>query len=173
MISAKLPGLQRVRYQERPLIHHSSTNNKILVDCKMNRRSKFCYVELGIVTISCNLQLCSRNQLLRTKTIRGFFAGILLVLFGLSITPKIALHDLIVSHKDSSSISIGGEAQLKIAGYHCDVDNLVVQVPFLVESISVTFNTPSSFATYQSKPTHNFCSSDNIVSCLRGPPSFS
>jgi hypothetical protein len=96
----------------------------------------------------------------------------MLILFGFSVTPKLALHKLLANHKDSSPSAIGADAQLTRSGFHCDVENLVVEGPFLFENTTIAINNPVLFATYQNKPTHNFYSTDNFVSCLRGPPSF-
>jgi hypothetical protein len=101
---------------------------------------------------------------------KNILAGIMILLFALSITPKIMLHDLIANHKDASPSSFGSNAQLTASGLHCDVENLVVEGPFLFGNITVTFNIPVVFVTYQNKSIHNFCSTDNFVSCLRGPP---
>ena len=95
----------------------------------------------------------------------------MLVLFGFSVTPKLLLHSLLAHHKDISSRSVSKNTEITTSGFHCDVENLVVESPFLFENITVSFNTPVVFAKYQNKPTHNFCSTENLVSCLRGPPS--
>jgi len=94
----------------------------------------------------------------------------MLALFGFSITPKLALHNLLANHKDASPSSTSAEAQLTSSGFHCDVENLVVEGPFLFKNTIIAFNSPVLFATYQNKSTHNFYSTDYFVSCLRGPP---
>jgi hypothetical protein len=95
----------------------------------------------------------------------------MLLIFGLSITPKLVLHQLFANHKDTPARSITAKAQLTTSGFHCDIDNLVVEGPFLTESITLIFNIQVLFATYQNRPAHNFASIANLVSSLRGPPS--
>jgi hypothetical protein len=96
----------------------------------------------------------------------------MLVLFGFSTTPKLVLHNLLANHKDTPvNSSTSRNAELTASGFHCDVENLVVESPFLFENINLNFDIKLVFATYQNKPTHNFYSTENLVSCPRGPPS--
>jgi hypothetical protein len=111
-------------------------------------------------------------QLLRKGIIRAFLAGVMLVMFCFSITPKFLLHRLLANHKDSP-ISNSTKAQLTSSGFHCDIENLVVEAPFLSNNINVNFHIPVVFASYRNKLTYNFTCRKNIISCLRGPPALS
>ena len=95
----------------------------------------------------------------------------LLALFALSITPKIAIHALVVSHTDRHPAHAhDGTAQLNDAGFLCAVDNLVVESPFLDYSISIRLGLPPCFPTHQPARLEDRLSSSHILFGLRGPP---
>jgi len=95
----------------------------------------------------------------------------MLVLFALSITPKIAVHALVAHHKDSHLVvSHDKTDQINKAGFHCQVDNLVVELPYLSYPISIPLVIPVSFRTYQIRIDHPFYSSNHFIFRLRGPP---
>jgi hypothetical protein len=96
----------------------------------------------------------------------------MLTLFCFSVTPKFLLHRLLANHKDSP-ISNSTKAHLAASGFHCDIENLVVEAPFLSGNNNVYFHIPVVFASYRNKLTYNFTCRKNIVSCLRGPPALS
>jgi hypothetical protein len=96
----------------------------------------------------------------------------MLVLFGFSVTPKLLLHTLFANHKDATaSRPISDNIELSTSGFHCDVDNLVVESPFLFEYVTLDFTTPVLFGTYQDRPIQHCCPPENHISFLRGPPS--
>ena len=94
------------------------------------------------------------------------------MLFCFSVTPKFLLHRLLANHKDSP-VSNSTKAQLASSGFHCDIENLVVEAPFVPVSTNVTLHIPVIFADYLDKLSYNFICRKNVVSCLRGPPAFS
>lgn len=94
------------------------------------------------------------------------------MLFCFSVTPKFLLHRLLANHKDSP-ISNSTKAHLATSGFHCDIENLVVEAPFLSDNNNIYFHILVVFASYRNKLTYNFTCRKNIVSCLRGPPALS
>ncbi|MFT3825572.1 MAG: hypothetical protein QM731_16755 [Chitinophagaceae bacterium] len=63
--------------------------------------------------------------------IRSVIAGLMLLLFAFSITPKKTLHDWLVDHKDQSSMHVKtGEALVGKTGFNCNCESLVAESPF-------------------------------------------
>jgi hypothetical protein len=120
---------------------------------------------------------CKNYYLLKNPIIKNFLAGSMLVLFAISITPKIAVHSLVARHKDfhpatskdmCSSRSVPD--QVSRTGFHCAVDNLVVELPYLSFSTYTKGVIPESFRTYQVAADHQFYSFHHFIFGLRGPP---
>jgi hypothetical protein len=58
----------------------------------------------------------------------------LLLLFTFSMVPKLALHALLASHKDTVVVhGKTGDTLLKSRGFSCDCSSLVVDLPFLYQ----------------------------------------
>jgi len=96
----------------------------------------------------------------------------MLVLFSFSITPKFLLHSILANHKDSP-ISKTTQAELSPSGFHCDVENLVVELPFLENFIfAIEPVNKGLFQTFQARTEHQFLSFSHFIAGLRGPPSF-
>jgi hypothetical protein len=95
----------------------------------------------------------------------------MLTLFALSITPKIAIHALVAHHTDTHlALNHDKTDQINSASFHCNVDNLVVELPYLSYSISIPLVIPELFRTYQIRTDHQFYSSNPFIFRLRGPP---
>ncbi|HTI09855.1 MAG TPA: hypothetical protein VL832_14905 [Puia sp.] len=104
-------------------------------------------------------------------TIRPFLAGLLLALFALGITPKVVIHALTVHHKDTHlALDHGKTDQFNKAGFHCTIDNLVVESPFLDHTLSLESGLPACFATKTLPPYKGHLSSSHFIFGLRGPP---
>ena len=105
------------------------------------------------------------------STIRRLLTGVLLLLFALSITPKVFVHALVAHHQDRH-LSIGHDAsdQVNKAGYHCNVENLVVELPCLIYPISIQLPAPQLFRDYQVEADHQFYSFGHFIFGVRGPP---
>lgn len=107
----------------------------------------------------------------RSQTIRSFLAGLLLALFALGITPKVLIHNLVAHHKDTHSVLGQGKTdQYNQAGFHCTIDNLVVESPFLNTPLSPGSELPKCFATKNLSPYKDHLSSSHFIFGLRGPP---
>lgn len=118
-----------------------------------------------------NLQHSYKTKLQKKSIIRGLLAGIMLGLFAFSITPKIIIHALVVHHKDITvTLNDGKTDQYNKAGFHCNCDNLVVELPYLYYPISLQLVAPESFKTYQIRADHQFYYAENFIFGLRGPP---
>jgi len=104
-------------------------------------------------------------------TIRRLLAGVLLTVFTLSIMPKILVHALVAHHQDVHlSIGHDGSDQVNKAGFHCNVESLVVELPCLSFPISIQLAVPQLFRDYQMTADHQFYSFGHFIFGLRGPP---
>jgi hypothetical protein len=105
--------------------------------------------------------------------IKPFLAVPLLVIFAFSATPKLFLHNLIANHKDGSSSGGSKMQQFSVASFHCDCENLVVQVPYLDNPVHSQGPFSKIFQRFQIKkekpayPIHYF------IFGFRGPPTMS
>jgi len=95
----------------------------------------------------------------------------LLVVFALGITPKVFLHKLIAGHKDLAYTCHGTTDQFTKAGFRCNCDNQVVQVPYIHQIVAILLVVPICFPTDQITADHSFPCSPHLIFGLRGPPS--
>lgn len=95
----------------------------------------------------------------------------LLLLFSLSMTPKLFIHALVAHHQDVHlSITHDGTDQLNKAGFHCNIENLVVELPCLSFPLSFELEVPQFFRDHRAVERSSFCSSEHFIFGLRGPP---
>jgi hypothetical protein len=110
--------------------------------------------------------------LAKNQSIRKILAALMLVLFAFSVTPKLLLHNLVANHKDTPvKCSANNNAQFNIAGFNCGCDNLVVESPFVENSVTAEIITQQVFSQYINTEVKNFISVNQFYSELRGPPS--
>jgi hypothetical protein len=106
-------------------------------------------------------------------TIRAFVAAPLMLIFVFSATPKVFLHNLIANHHDGSYAANGKTPRIAVASFHCDCENLVVQVPYLDNPVLNQDPATKIFQRFQIKkekpayPIHYF------IFGFRGPPTMS
>jgi hypothetical protein len=93
----------------------------------------------------------------------------MLLIFAFSITPKIVLHSLVVHHEDSP-IPSGKYAQVSKTGFHCDCENLVVELPYIIQVVSTHLIVPDSFQIYQTRTNYQYYSFPHFIFGVRGPP---
>jgi hypothetical protein len=118
------------------------------------------------------LQPGGKKYLKFSRTIRPFLAGIMLALFALAITPKILIHTLVAHHIDRHlSLDYGKNDQYNKAGFHCTIDNLVVESPFLDHTIAIELGLPKFFSKDDLPSYKDHLSSSHFIFGLRGPPS--
>ena len=99
-----------------------------------------------------------------------FIAGLLLLTFTFSITPKRFLHNTFAKHTDNKSQKNNSPYHFAVSGYDCDTDNLVAESNF--ESSQYSFELLSiSYASFYHIKKFSFSSNPVLYSHLRGPPS--
>jgi hypothetical protein len=102
-------------------------------------------------------------------------AGLMLVLFSISITPKKIFHDLFANHKDTYTkySLVNSDSQVSDPGINCHFDNLVVVAPYINTDISVDIAPLLFFPEQKINATASFHSVHQLFFGLRGPPSLS
>jgi hypothetical protein len=117
------------------------------------------------------LQQSSKSLLAQKTIIRQLLAGVLLLVFTFSVTPKKFLHDAIANHKDKPELATNGnEPQLSYAGFMCKCDNLVAESPFTDEPIYFDFAAVKPVSVQKDTTLYHFYSSTFFFFELRGPP---
>jgi len=112
-----------------------------------------------------------QKPLYKLSTIRRLLAVVLLMLFSLSITPKVLIHVLAAHHQDVHlSLRHDGADQVNKAGFHCNIENLVVELPCLSFPLSFEFQFPLFFGDHRAVAGYFFYSSEHFIFGLRGPP---
>jgi hypothetical protein len=117
------------------------------------------------------IYLLQQNQSLRkNQVIRKCLASLMLVIFVFSLTPKIFLHSLIATHKDTFSNSLDTKTHIEKKGFHCDCDDLVVESPFIPNDVNFNVVIPTLYPQLSAQEINNFSSAFPISFGLRGPP---
>jgi hypothetical protein len=105
------------------------------------------------------------------RIIRPLFAGFLLALFALAITPKLAIHALVAHHTDTHhSLKYGQADQYNSAGFNCDTDNLVVECPFLYYPLDIALGLQPVYPEYRPAVLAQPIATAHPLFGLRGPP---
>jgi hypothetical protein len=105
------------------------------------------------------------------RTIRRVLAAGMLALFALAITPKLAIHALVVHHHDVHlNQDLCTIDQLNAASFHCPTDNLVVALPYLTVSVAVLPGVHPVFAAQRASSLVAHLSGSHPLYGLRGPP---
>lgn len=105
--------------------------------------------------------------------IKQVIAGLMLLLFAFSITPKKQLHVLVANHQDTKPIRylLAKEvSQVHKTGIYCHCDQIIVESPFLCATARVDFTYVGFHNEFYQKP---FCFSfvaPLVKIGLRGPP---
>ncbi len=98
-------------------------------------------------------------------------AGVLLLVFSFSITPKKLLHDAIANHKDKTALAATGDAtQLSHTGFTCKCDDLVAESLFTADIAHFDFAAPICYSVQTGAALYHFYSSPYFFFELRGPP---
>ena len=120
-----------------------------------------------------NVLICNivSNCLRNNRIIRPSLAGVLLALFALGITPRIAIHALVAHHTDTHlSLKYGHTDQYNKADFHCAIDSLVVEFPFLDYSLTLQLGLPGSWPVHRAAVLARPIAKDHPLFGLRGPP---
>jgi hypothetical protein len=100
--------------------------------------------------------------------IRVFTAGIMLLLFTLSIMPKLYLHEIFATHKDI--VTNTAEPGFSKNGYTCDVNDLVATSPFTEAPQQYVTNPDIYFPVLHTRYTSQIATAAPDCFTLRGPP---
>jgi len=108
----------------------------------------------------------------QNRIIKSLVAGLMLLLFSLSITPKQMLHDVITGHKHSYAEFQGRtNFQATKNNFQCHWHNNEVESPF---NNQLDFQLTHSVIAYSSHVDYyivNYYFAGHFFSSLRGPPS--
>jgi hypothetical protein len=107
----------------------------------------------------------------KNSYIKGIVAGLMLVLFAFSVTPKNILHALFADHKDEVYLSKGSNSpQVKTFDYLCKIDTTVVESPFIESSTHFEFAAFQPQVQYLIITSYFFNSTPHFFFEHRGPP---
>lgn len=115
------------------------------------------------------MQRCNKLMAFK-KYISKFAAGLLLLLFVISISPKQVLHDLFANHIDLVSNDHSGTPEISTWSFHCQCDNFVAESPFVMVEVSPLFPPTVVFAQKSGFLKASFCRTHPGHVSLRGPP---
>ncbi len=104
--------------------------------------------------------------------IQRFIAASLLIVFILAATPKRFLHTIFADHTDVAWVKSSDKKQLSFSNqtYHCQIDNLVVELPFF-SSTSFLFHTSIQHVEkFQEHYVFEIIDNNQLVNSSRGPP---
>lgn len=102
--------------------------------------------------------------------IRRILAGLLLLLFVFSITPKKYWHDLVANHTDYYGFYQGSELAVQKAGINCGCEDLVVTTPFLEPGVAEWRALPASVKPELTSPPLFYLPATTATKDSRGPP---
>jgi hypothetical protein len=96
----------------------------------------------------------------------------MLIIFAISITPRIALHALFASHKDAAGPKLSHVAQQQFSKtvFNCNCDNIVAESPFTEPGNVFELYTFQPFSPQQKIHICSFYSPEYFLFTLRGPP---
>jgi hypothetical protein len=121
-----------------------------------------------------NIYICNKVAniyVAQKRIIRQFLAGVLLLVFAFSITPKKFLHDAFANHKDKPALtSLENKPQFSLSGFMCKCDNLVAESPFTDAAAYFDFVPVQLFSVHKDATLYHFYSSTFFFFELRGPP---
>jgi len=88
------------------------------------------------------------------------------------MTPKIAIHALVAKHQDGHRCVRENVQHINRTGFHCAIDNLVVELPFVYTSVSIAVGIAPCFPVHRAgMPVAPLAFSHPLFG-LRGPPAF-
>jgi hypothetical protein len=106
-------------------------------------------------------------------SVQKIFAFFLLLIFTFSFTPKIYFHDAIANHKDtvfSCDHTKNVKDCIHQKGYNCQVDDLVVKIPYLIFHTANALWIQSQFPDFNTIYFLSFTQDCVIHKDSRGPP---
>jgi hypothetical protein len=135
--------------------------NKFTEDCDgMNIEPAFLPLRWQIV-----------KSLRQNSHIQKFIAVALLLVFTVSIAPRSFFHDLVANHTDTPGCSIDHKVSaVHKQGIHCHFDDLVVSVPFVLQSESASAPFVLHFVQTNDSYSDSYLSYFLLHKENRGPP---
>lgn len=115
------------------------------------------------------MQRCNKLMALK-KYISKFAAGLLLLLFVISVSPRQLLHDLFANHIDLVSNDHSGNPEISTWSFHCQCDNFVAESPFVMVEVDTVFAPNAVFAETGGFLKAPFYRIEPRQVSLRGPP---
>ena len=107
----------------------------------------------------------------RYPIIRQLLSLALMAVFALSITPKKTLHTWLADHTDQVPGKSSGHATtIGVAGYHCNIDNLVAESPFSLSATPLLSPVINRVISQYQQAETGFYSRHHFYAELRGPP---
>ncbi|MES2004563.1 MAG: hypothetical protein V4450_08580 [Bacteroidota bacterium] len=119
------------------------------------------------------MQQRNKITLVKLSTIRSVLAGFFILLFAFGITPRLTLHNLVATHKDSRgkiTATDHSTEQLSKAGFNCQCDNLVSESPFVTVVSPSSVTSQTAFADHKKAFVEEIHAAPQFCSTLRGPP---
>ncbi|HEU4470916.1 MAG TPA: hypothetical protein VFR58_07535 [Flavisolibacter sp.] len=105
--------------------------------------------------------------------IRKSLALAMLLLFTLSVTPRIYLHDLVADHQDYYGYNDPVKPTVSQSGFQCDCQDQVVSTPYLEMPVQQSLTVPLFYTGRPGLYYSFFYSAPTSTTDLRGPPSLS
>ncbi len=105
--------------------------------------------------------------------IRKIGAAFLMLIFFFGVTPKKFLHDSITQHQHTKTfVQKCSHHHINIiaAGYNCQLDNLVVDIPFEIVFVPTFLFSDNYYIAHQCKLFEQKISATFYIALLRGPP---
>jgi hypothetical protein len=105
--------------------------------------------------------------------IRQIGAAFLMLIFLLAATPKKLLHDAITEHQHTKTeVQKCSHHHINITatGFNCQLDNLVVEMPFIIAIEPVFAFNEICYHRYSELPYNNIGFNKTFTAFLRGPP---
>jgi hypothetical protein len=106
------------------------------------------------------------------RVIQKFIAFVLVVIFAISVTPKLYFHDAVAHHKDAISCDQfePGFDCVHTQPFHCHFDDLVVTAPFVIENDPFFFLSFIDYADKQNAYRTSYSQPPFSHKTSRGPP---
>jgi hypothetical protein len=105
---------------------------------------------------------------------RTYMSIFMLLVFAFATTPKRLLHHLITSHQHSYSAHqhcTHHYEELTEKGFHCDIDNTVVEAPYVYQVQYFNFLHIDYTKVFSTFSVIDGCVTNTSFYALRGPPS--
>jgi hypothetical protein len=116
------------------------------------------------------LQQSSKIVLRKNSLLYRLVTFVLLVLFALSITPKLYLHAVFADHTDVVYKQTDGKTQVSKNGFTCDCNNQVATSPFTEHADAFEIGILSVYQSFIPHFPSQIIASTQFYFELRGPP---